>query len=715
VLSELIRALPVAVLVGVVPGYFWAKSLTPLADAVERVAYSTALSMTLVPAVALLQARLFGTGVTFFIAVVSVAAVFATGFAAYLWFGAAGHDEKPVLDPPPAPSGAYALAPLLIAFALVLAVAAGLVPEGRYALLVAPLLLLAGVATSIVSRSPARPRSVFRWPLVSYALVAATLLMVLARGYLGPAVHDWPFIRGGDQFSHAVMTNLIMAEGNTESYLIYPPGFHALTALVSRLSGLEPLEIFPLLAPALALLPALACYALARRLWGRSHAAVAAFFSGVLLVGPYESLAEARYPNLVSADFLMVLAVAALIRVYSAPGVRSGLLFAILGSSVVLYHQVASFYLALLLVPIAALSLPYLLLAGHRERTTALSFSLFLLGFLSVLYSWSTYDLPDLASGLVSGASGTGAGGRAVTIAIGSQDPLSLDHLLTTTSQPVAWLGLLGALLAAGELLARGQRLVAPQRLAYLTLLLWAVVLFAGSRTSLSGFPQRFERDLGIPLAVLATLSFIAILRPRGQRASLGTMLASGSVAILALAVAGVQAAENLSDADAPSNNVISAEVAAAGEWLGDHSTDGNIVVTPYLNDHVPGSAMLAMGGYSGLRSYTQKRLQSPRALPPSGKKSLLDVRWVTHHPDGERARSTLDSYDIRYVVLFKRSPGVPWRAFENRPALYEKVFENDAVVIFAPRPSAAGSASLKRSAASRPERGTWPKPTRGA
>jgi hypothetical protein len=691
VLSELIRALPVAVLVGVVPGYFWARALAPLADAVERVAYSTALSMTLVPTAALLQARVFGTGVTFFIAAASVVAVFATGFAAYLWFGTAIYAEEPALDPPPAPPGAYALVPLLVAFALMLAVAVCLVPEGRSAFGVALLLLLAGVATSLVSRPPTQPRSELRWPLASTALIAATLLMVLVRGYLGPVLYDWPFIRGGDQFSHAVMANLMLTEGNTESYLIYPPGFHTLTALVSRLSGLEPLEIFPVLAPTLLLLPALACCALARRLWGRSYGAVAAFFSGVLLVGPYASFAEARYPNLVSADFLMVLAVAALIRVYSSPDVRSGLLFAALGSSVVLYHQVASFYLALLLALIAALSLPYLLLAGHRKRAVALSLSLSLLGFLSVLYAWSTYDLPDLASGLVAGGSDTGAGGRAVTIAIGSQDPLSLEHLLTTTSQPVAWLGLLGALLVAGDLLLRG-RLGAPQRLAYLTLLLWAGLLFVGSRTSLSGFPQRFERDLGIPLAVLAALSFIAVLRAREQTASLTTRLVAVPVATLALAVVGVQAAENLIDADAPSSNVISAEVAAAGEWLGDHATDGNIVVTPYLNDHVPGSAMLAMGGYTGLRSYTQKRLRSPRALPPSGKESLLAARWVTHHPDGERTRSILDSYDIRYVTLFKRSPGVPWRTFEDRAGLYRKVFENDSVVIFAPRSLATPS-----------------------
>jgi hypothetical protein len=156
--------------------------------------------------------------------------------------------------------------------------------------------------------------------------------------------------------------------------------------------------------------------------------------------------------------------------------------------------------------------------------------------------------------------------------------------------------------------------------------------------------------------------------------------------ATLAIVVVGSQAAENLSDADTPSNNVISPEVAAAGEWLEDHNTGGNIVVTPYLNDHLPGSAMLAMGGYTGLRSYTQKRLRSPRALPPSGKESLLAARWVTDHPTGERTRSILKTYDIRYVTLFKKNPSVPWQAFKARPGLYRKVFDNTSVVIFTPR-----------------------------
>ena len=692
VLHELIRALPAAALVCIAPGYFWARSLVPSADPYERIAYSTAISMALVPTTALLQARLFGTGVTLTIAAVSVVVVFATGYAAYLRLGPASLAEGSALHPHPSLPGGHALVALLAALGLLGGLTFGLVSEGRFTLLAAALLLLLGglVAASLAAQAPRRLRSALpsriRWPMESSALILVMLVVVLVRGYLGPVVHDWPFIRGGDQFSHAVMTTLVMTEGKTDPYLVYPPGFHALSALVSRSSGLEPLEMFPVLAPALMVLPALACYALARRLWGRSYGVVALFFSGVLLVGPYASFGEARYPNLVSADFLLVLAVAALIGVYSAPGARSGLLFATLGASVVLYHQVASLYLALLLALVATLSLPYLLLGGHKRRAAALSLSLALLGVLSVAYAWSTYDLPALVSGLAVG-SDTGAGGRAVTIAVGSQRPLGLEHLVQMTSQPVLWLGLVGTLLAAGGLL-RG-RSGAPQTLAYLTVLLWAGLLFAGSRTSLSGFPQRFERDLGIPLAVLAALSFVAILRslrPGEAPASLTARLVAVPVAALAVAAVGLQTAGNLADARTPSGNVISPEAAAAGEWLGDRGVGGNIVVTPYLNDHIPGSAMLAMGGYTGLRSYTERRLRSPRALPPSGKATLLAARWVTHHPAGERTTSILETYDIRYVTLFKAYPGVSWRAFESHPRLYTKVFENDSVVIFAPR-----------------------------
>src|ERR671915_2072230 len=93
VLLDLIRAVPAAVLVGIVPGWFWAKLLGASADLYERVTYSVALSLALVPAVALIPAQLFGTGVTLAVAVASPLLVLLGGLAAYVRFGPAKASE----------------------------------------------------------------------------------------------------------------------------------------------------------------------------------------------------------------------------------------------------------------------------------------------------------------------------------------------------------------------------------------------------------------------------------------------------------------------------------------------------------------------------------------------------------------------------------------------------------------------------------------------
>ena len=63
-LVELIRAVAAASLVALLPGWFWAA--TP--DRAERLTYSVALSMALVPAAALVPMRLLDTGVTLAVA-----------------------------------------------------------------------------------------------------------------------------------------------------------------------------------------------------------------------------------------------------------------------------------------------------------------------------------------------------------------------------------------------------------------------------------------------------------------------------------------------------------------------------------------------------------------------------------------------------------------------------------------------------------------------
>ena len=683
-ISDLLQALPAAFLIGVLPGWFWMRCLLASGDRVEQLAYTVALSLTLVPTVALVQTYLFAPGVTFVVSVVSVALVFLAGLAAYLLFGGTKESEEP-LSLPPSPPGFPTLAPLAAALTLALLMFLGIAPMEWLMIPIAVLVVASGIAYWWTSRGrDAPPAGLGRSVSAAgrYALISLMLLLVLARGYLGPIVNGWAYPRGVDRYEHAVMADMMMREGSNESFMLYPPGFHLLTAMISRLSGIGPLEVFPILAPMLPLLGALALYALAKRLWGWEYGVAAALTSGLLLGGTYLHFEEARYPNFIGEYFLIVLAIAALVGMYAAPSARAGLLLALLGSSTVLYHQIAGYSLAVLLGLICVLFLPYLLLK-ERRKGVYLVLSLALLGLFSVIYAWDTYDLPSLVVGMLGGAE-TGRGGEAVAMAIGTKPANGPGHFLWTMSHPVLWLGLLGL-----SLMLAGARKDTPDILARLTLLVWTLLLFFGSLTSYSGFPDRFERDLGVPLALLAALTLVTLVRlsplPGGRSAYVAALLA----VTLSVTLVGAQSVLSLEQAAGPSTRPKDrpppAEVVAAGAWLGQHNEGGSIVATPYL-EYVPSRAMLAMGGYTRMQSYDAARIRRARDLPPFGAPPLWDALWVLEHPAGGRTAQLLEKNDVRYIVFHKRYPWIDWRPFALQRDLYRTVYQNDSVIIFAPR-----------------------------
>jgi hypothetical protein len=671
---------------GVLPGWFWTRLLLASGDRAEQLAYTVALSFTLVPTAALAQTYLFTTGVTFTVSVVSVALVFLAGLAAYLLFGPAKKSEEPLVLPP-SPPGFPTLAPLAAALALALLMFLGIAPGEWLMIPIAVLVLAAGISywSTLQGRAapPSEPgRSV---PAAGrYALLSLVLLLVLARGYLGPIVNGWAYPRGVDRYEHAVMAGMMMREGSTESFMLYPPGFHLLTAMISRLSGMGPLEVFPILAPMLPLMCALACYALAKRLWGWEYGVAAALTSGLLLGGTYLHFEEARYPNFIGEYFLIVLAVAALVGMYASPSARAGLLLAVLGSSTVLYHQIAGYSLAVLLGLVCVLFLPYLLLRDRRKGVY-LALSLALLGLFSVIYAWDTYDLPSLVAGML-GRSETGRGGEAVAMAIGTKPANGPGHFLMTMSHPVLWLGLLGlSLMLAGGKNVRDT----PGILARLTLLVWTLLLFFGSLTSYSGFPDRFQRDLGVPLALLAALTLVTLVRLSPRSGGRTVYVAALLAVTLSIALVGAQSMLSLEQAAGPStrpkDRPAPAEVVAAGAWLEQHNEGGSIVATPYLG-HVPSRAMLAMGGYTRMQSYDAARIRRARDLPPFGAPPLWDALWMLEHPVGGRTAQLLEENDVHYVVFHKDYPWIDWRPFALQRDLYRTVYENDSIIIFAPR-----------------------------
>ncbi len=707
-LSDLIRALFAALVVGVLPGYFWAACLSRSLDYAERLVYSIALSMMLVPSVALAQSRLFGVGVTLPITVVSVLLVFAGGFAVYYRFGAPKDKEETIATPTATPLTLPTLVPLITAGGLMLAVALHIAPAVWTASVIALFALAAGVARLLETRRQ-EPEPTSQLVEVAaglersrvakiarHALLPLVLLLVVFRAYSGPVLNDWPYLRGVDQFEHELMTNLTLSTGHYDFFMLYPPGFHFIMAEICRISGLDPFSVFPVLMPALLVLPALACYALARRLWGWEYGVAAAAFAGLVTNGSYMHFAEARYPNLITAHFLLVVAISALIIFYQFPSSRTGILFALLGSSVVLYHQVAGFTEAMLLALVSVFLLPYLLLCRRKTGLTLL-WSFALLGFLSIIYAWNTYDVPRLVAGLVDGSK-TGAGGDAAAMAFGTQSPLSFDHLLAMISQPALWLGLMGAILLLGDRSGTDTNRGVTYALARVTLLLWGLLLLIGSRTVMSGFPERFERDLAIPVALFAAFALVPILRsliPRSPAKVFATSLA----VLLIGTVLTIEVAHNLEVSSGPSSAlgeplvthsakvIMTPEVEEAGTWLKQHNTGGNILVSPFV-DGIPSRAVLALGGYTALQSYDLPRLRLARDLPPSGAGPLWDATWMLRHPTGERTRTLLHEHDVRYIVLSKQAPvdGMDYRPYTKLPDLYKKTFENSKVVILAPR-----------------------------
>jgi hypothetical protein len=720
-----VRALLGALAAGVLPGYFWARFLCPASGLGERLAYSTVLSMASVPPIALLLARIAGSGITLWMAVASVVIVVGSGAVAFSARGPAPGLAGPVLPLPVIRDG-RALALIVTALGLALASMLGMPTPGWSPIVIIAALVLAA-ALAARPATPARPAerteplapAAESWPaaragpapepvsaagagpapepepvtraepapeaesttLPALRGLALTIVLALtaARAYAGPILHDWPHLRGSDQYSYVVMAEQLLSHGSYGSFLVYPPGFSALTAVVSRLTGLSPLALFPAIAPALLAVTALGAYALAARLWGFQGGLAAAALSGLVLVGSYLGLAEGRYPDLISAFFLMVMAVAALITLYQLPSARSGVLLTVIGASVVLYHPVASLYLLLLLAVVALIGLPYLLLRRCRTEARALTLALALLLLLSAAYAWYTYVL----GAVLTGGSATS---RAVGIALGSQATDGPGHVLDELSPPIIWLGVLGAAaLTMGVMRLRRP----PQVLAAVTALMWGALMYAGSLTALDGFPRRFERDLGGPLCVLGAFALCMIVhslarwRPPRWRA---TAVLAAAASVAAVGAVGLQATRNIqADSLAARIGLLTPQVAAAGRWLRLHNTGGTIISTPGMNNGITNRAVLAMGGYTGLQSYFSRKIAHPRSLPPAGRQPLLDSRQVLLHPASCHAAGVIDRDDVRYVVLYKFGQEVDLAGFRADATRYRRVFENSSVVIYVP------------------------------
>lgn len=663
-LGAVIRSLLAVLAIGVVPGLPWAAWCSRVRQPAEFVAYAAAVAMSTVPVVAIILARAAGTGIELWTAIVAAVMVAGSGLIACRLRGVAHGDAAPVL---PRPSLRFDLAGAVLlcaAFALVVAYSDAISVPG-WAAVITVALIVGAAARSFPSQAEGEPpRFVRRWALT------ATLAFTALHAYLGVAWHDWPELRGSDQYTHVVMAEQMQLRASYDDYLVYPPGFSTLTAMVGRVSGLSPLNIFPALAPALLVMAALGSYALAARLWGWSYGVAAALLTGLTLNSSYQSFADGRYPDLFAAFFLMSIFVAALVAFYRDPSLRLGLLAATTGGAVVLYHSVVTIDLIGLLAAVGVLGVAFLIVRRRWYDARALVALLTAVFALSVGYAWDTYGL-----GLsVREGSDTQ---DAIRVASGSQPVTSPTWLLDVLSPPFAWLGLLGFALLLWGLRRRRDDIEA---LIIGTLLVWIVLMYAGSRVEAIGFPWRFERDLGAPLAIVGAFAVVTVLRGirRGG-------LPQYAAIVLVVAAMALYTGDSVEKTTQVRGGVITADVVDAGSWLRGHNTGGTIVTTPMFSAGISNRAMLALGGYTRLQSYRAFRIENPRSLPTGGKQELLDAKEVLEHPISNRTERIIERYDVRFVVLFTPAPAADLASYQANPEFFREVYRNDTMEIYAP------------------------------
>src|SRR5215210_6728970 len=155
-LIELMRALLAAVVVALLPGWFWSRCLLSSSrggssEFYERLTYSIALSMALVPALALIPTRLLGMGVSLSVSLVCAGVVFFTGVGVYVVVGSAKEaTTEEVVGRAPKKLSTLTLGLLTVGFGMGLGVLAGVVPGVTAEILVAFLVLLGGISYPLV-------------------------------------------------------------------------------------------------------------------------------------------------------------------------------------------------------------------------------------------------------------------------------------------------------------------------------------------------------------------------------------------------------------------------------------------------------------------------------------------------------------------------------------------------------------------------------------
>jgi hypothetical protein len=316
-------------------------------------------------------------------------------------------------------------------------------------------------------------------------------------------IFEYQVPAGGDAVNHNIITQTIMRE--PLQALNYHTAWHIIVALISSVTTIPTITVMAWLAPLLLFTMGLALYAFNRYFFGQIAGVASLILIGFFSYQPLQTLQDGGFPNVLAAGTVMPLIFIALDKLFTAQ--QKGRFAALFIGTLILLvfsHHIVTLYT----LPIIGLLLFMELLRYLRRVGVALPLILIVLALITVA---GFYGLVWLTNSPLAGSAGsllkqfmTIQTSYPFITLIGKLENSNaiwpLEIYPNGIGEAIVYLGIGGLLVATYQAFRqRGQH----QFRGYFLLIVWAVILFAGSRMAGLGFPVRLARDLAIPLALL--------------------------------------------------------------------------------------------------------------------------------------------------------------------------------------------------------------------
>lgn len=354
--------------------------------------------------------------------------------------------------------------------------------------------------------------TISRQLVLFWLLVISAIVVIIGVKYI--LLSNYVSLPGDDQYFYMVITNAIINQHslhvNYQQVTLDGVGFPIISSMFLVVFATGNLPFYTTVPLVFVALTSFSAYVFIRDAIGPVEGILSAILYGAVALPTYDTLGDGTY-TIFLAEFFLILGYYFLVRTFKQRSFSNAAVAGLLLMQVLIFNAIVSIIMVSTL-PIFLFG--FLITDSIRNRKLTVSYlklKLVLIVFviivstaiLLVLFSFLDQYAHSILS-VVLGKSG-------ISSSIGAPSvPLSLGEYPSYLGYAFTMLTALGVIAAVLSLVGRASSL---EKWPVLVILIWAVVCFGLSITSLSVSPDRFTRELDVPLSLSGAYLFYYLRR----------------------------------------------------------------------------------------------------------------------------------------------------------------------------------------------------------